>query len=162
VQYIEKLIVKEQRKLYIVMEYCENGDMAQLIKKCKVDKDFVAEDVIWKIFMQILLALQECHSSRPDKHVILHRDLKPSNVFFDMHNNVKLGDFGLCRILSAESQYAHTGVGTPYYMSPEQIQEANYDHKTDIWSLGCVLFEMVALRPPFQASNHLELARKIL
>jgi len=79
-----------------------------------------------------------------------------------MNNNVKLGDFGLCRILSAESQYAHTGVGTPYYMSPEQIQEANYDAKTDVWSLGCVLYEMVALRPPFQATNHLELARKIL
>lgn len=50
-QYYEKIINKEQRKLFIVMEYCENGDMAQLIKKCKVDKDFVAEDVIWKIFM---------------------------------------------------------------------------------------------------------------
>lgn len=145
------------------MEYCENGDMAQLIKKCRAEKDFVAEDVIWKIFMQVLLALNECHCKRADKqHVILHRDLKPGNVFFDQHNNVKLGDFGLCRILSAESQYAHTNVGTPYYMSPEQIKEANYDAKTDIWSLGCVLYEMVALRPPFQATNHLALARKII
>lgn len=75
---------------------------------------------------------------------------------------MKLGDFGLCRILSAESQYAHTNVGTPYYMSPEQIKEANYDAKTDIWSLGCVLYEMVALRPPFQATNHLALAKKII
>ena len=145
------------------MEYCENGDMAQLIKKCRAEKDFVAEDVIWKIFMQVLLALGECHSKRDDKlHVILHRDLKPGNVFFDQTNNVKLGDFGLCRILSAESQYAHTNVGTPYYMSPEQIKEANYDSKTDIWSLGCVLYEMVALRPPFQATNHLALAKKII
>jgi serine/threonine protein kinase len=55
-----------------------------LIKKCRVEKDFVAEDVIWKIFMQVLLALQECHTSRPDKpNVVLHRDLKPGNVFFD-------------------------------------------------------------------------------
>lgn len=113
--------------------------------------------------MQVLLALGECHSKREDKqHVILHRDLKPGNVFFDQNNNVKLGDFGLCRILSAESQYAHTNVGTPYYMSPEQIKEANYDSKTDIWSLGCVLYEMVALRPPFQATNHLALAKKII
>jgi len=88
-----------------------------LIKKCKAEKDFVAEDVIWKIFMQIILALKECHD-RPDGK-ILHRDLKPGNVFFDVGNNVKLGDFGLCRMLSAESQYAHTNVGTPYYMSPE-------------------------------------------
>ena len=85
------------------MEYCENGDMAQLIKKCRAEKDFVAEDVIWKIFMQVLLALNECHSSKDGTPVILHRDLKPGNLFFDKNNNVKLGDFGLCRILSAES-----------------------------------------------------------
>ena len=145
------------------MEYCENGDMAQLIKKCRAEKDFVAEDVIWKIFMQVLLALNECHTATEEKpHVILHRDLKPGNLFFDKNNNVKLGDFGLCRILSAESQYAHTNVGTPYYMSPEQIKESNYDAKTDIWSLGCVLYEIVALKPPFQATNHLALAGKII
>ena len=70
--------------------------------------------------MQVLLALSECHTKKDDRQtVILHRDLKPGNVFFDTGNNVKLGDFGLCRILSAESQYAHTNVGTPYYMSPE-------------------------------------------
>ena len=112
-----RIILKQQKRIFIVMEYCENGDMAQLIKKCKAEKDFVAEDVIWKIFMQIILALKECHD-RPDGK-ILHSDLKPGNVFFDVGNNVKLGDFGLCRMLSAESQYAHTNVGTPYYMSPE-------------------------------------------
>lgn len=142
------------------MEHCENGDMAQLIKKCKYDKDYVAEDVIWKIFLQIILALKECHNRKEGK--ILHRDLKPGNVFFDIGNNVKLGDFGLSRILSQESQYALTNVGTPYYMSPEQINEAQYNEKTDIWSCGCVLYEMVALRPPFEASNHLALATKII
>jgi NIMA (never in mitosis gene a)-related kinase len=130
------------------MEYCENGDMAQLIKKCKNEKDIVAEDVIWKIFMQIILALKECHNHKT-LGKILHRDIKPGNVFFDSNNNVKLGDFGLSRILSAESQYAQTNVGTPYYMSPEQINEHSYDEKTDIWSTGCVLYEMVALKPPF-------------
>ena len=108
----------------IVMEYCENGDMSQLIKKCKAEKDFVAEDVIWKIFMQILLALRECHSRAIQGSKILHRDLKPSNVFFDQHNNVELGDFGLSRIIKCDStdpqeEFAHTNVGTPYYMSPE-------------------------------------------
>lgn len=75
--------------------------MAQLIKKCKLEKDYVAEDVIWKIFMQIILALMECHERKGAK--ILHRDIKPGNVFFDIGNNVKLGDFGLSRILSQES-----------------------------------------------------------
>jgi NIMA (never in mitosis gene a)-related kinase len=121
----------------------------------------VAEDVIWKIFMQIILALKECHEHKI-LGKILHRDIKPGNVFFDANNNVKLGDFGLSRILSEESQYAQTNVGTPYYMSPEQINEASYDEKTDIWSTGCVLYEMVALKPPFLASNHLALATKII
>lgn len=142
------------------MEYCENGDMAQLIKKCKAEKDYVAEDVIWKIFLQIVLALRECHHRKEGK--ILHRDIKPGNLFFNAENNVKLGDFGLSRILSQESQYAHTNVGTPYYMSPEQINEAQYNEKTDIWSAGCVLYEMVALKPPFEATNHLALAKKII
>lgn len=83
------------------MEYCENGDMAKLIKKCKAEKDWVAEDVIWKIFMQMVLALKECHERKDGK--ILHRDIKPGNFFFDIGNNVKLGDFGLSRILTSES-----------------------------------------------------------
>ncbi len=96
-----RIVDKETKKIYIVMEYCQNGDMAQLIKKCKVETDYVAEDVIWKIFVQIILALKECHNRKEGK--ILHRDLKPGNVFFDIGNNVKLGDFGLSRILTSES-----------------------------------------------------------
>ena len=97
----------------------------------------------------------------------MHRDLKPSNVFFDSNNNVKLGDFGLSRIIKSESSdkneaMAQTNVGTPYYMSPEQINELEYDEKTDIWSLGCVIYELVSLIPPFTAGNHLALAQKIL
>jgi NIMA (never in mitosis gene a)-related kinase 2 len=84
------------------MEYCENGDMAQLIKKCKNENDYVAEDVIWKIFMQIIMALKDCHHNK-EHGKIIHRDIKPGNVFFDVNNNVKLGDFGLSRILSTES-----------------------------------------------------------
>ena len=99
-----------------------------MIKKCKAEKDFVAEDVIWKIFMQILLALRECHYRGIPGSKILHRDLKPSNVFFDSNNNVKLGDFGLSRIIKCDAQdpkeFATTNVGTPYYMSPEQIHES--------------------------------------
>lgn len=141
------------------MEYCEGGDMGLVIKKCKKDKDYIAEDVIWKFFMQIVLAISACHQRTEGK--ILHRDIKPGNVFLDGHNNVKLGDFGLSRILSKETQYASTHVGTPYYMSPEQIIETNYNEKSDIWSTGCVLYEMTALKPPFEAANQLALAKKI-
>jgi NIMA (never in mitosis gene a)-related kinase len=154
-----RIIDKKKSRIYIVMEYCEGGDIGQLIKKCKKDKDFIAEDVIWKIFMQIMLAIAECHLRSEGK--ILHRDIKPGNFFLDAQNNVKLGDFGLSRILSKEAEYASTHVGTPYYMSPEQIKESVYNEKSDIWSAGCVIYEIAALRPPFEAQNELKLAMKI-
>jgi len=159
VRYYDRLIDKQKAKIYIVMEYCEGGDMGQLIKKCRRTKDYIAEDVIWKIFMQISLALNECHH-RPGG-TVLHRDLKPGNIFLDSNTNVKLGDFGLSKILSDESQYAQTHVGTPYYMSPEQIKESKYNEKSDIWSAGCVLYEIASLHPPFEAANQLALAMKI-
>ena len=96
-----RIIEKEQKKIYIIMEHCAGGDMTKLIKRCKQDKDYVSEDVIWKIFTQIILALNECHNRKEGK--ILHWDIKPGNVFFDIENNIKLGDFGLSRILSDES-----------------------------------------------------------
>ena len=83
------------------MEYCENGDLAHLIKRLRKDKDFVQEDVVWKIFMQILLALRECHYRGLPGMKVLHRDLKPSNIFLDSNDNIKLGDFGLSRIIKA-------------------------------------------------------------
>jgi NIMA (never in mitosis gene a)-related kinase len=93
--------------------------------------------------------------------MILHRDLKPGNIFFDAEMNVKIGDFGLSKIMGPDSMYAHTHVGTPYYMSPEQINNARYNEKSDIWSLGCLIYELTALHPPFQAKNDLALAMKI-
>lgn len=122
-------------------------------------EEYIAEDVIWKIFTQLILALHECHSYKDGK--ILHRDLKLSNVFMDAENNVKLGDFGLSRVLTNSDNFAISNVGTPYYMSPEQIEELHYNEKSDIWSLGCFLYEISALSPPFEASNHLSLANKI-
>lgn len=91
----------------------------------------------------------------------MHRDLKPGNVFFDGNGNVKLGDFGLSRMMGDESVYAYTHVGTPYYMSPEQISDQRYNEKSDIWSVGCVVYEFAALRAPFEATNQIQLAMKI-
>ena len=86
-------------------------------------------------------------SQNPQK--ILHRDLKPGNIFLDGNSDVKLGDFGLARVMNQESQFAFTHVGTPYYMSPEQIHDQKYNEKSDIWSLGCIIYELCALHPPF-------------
>ena len=79
----------------------------------------------------------------------------------DDKQNVKLGDFGLAKGVSGQSQFAQTYVGSPFYMSPEQCNEQGYNEKSDIWSLGIILFEMANLAPPFQANNHLALALKI-
>ncbi len=79
----------------------------------------------------------------------MHRDLKPGNIFLDLNSDVKLGDFGLARVLNNESQFAFTHVGTPYYMSPAQVYDQKYNEKSDIWSLGCIIYELCSLHPPF-------------
>jgi len=112
------------------------------------------------VLAQLTLALLECHQ-RKEGNKVLHRDLKPGNVFFDAEENVKLGDFGLSRMMNDESVFAFTHVGTPYYMSPELIQESRYNDRTDIWSAGCVMYELLSLRAPFEATNQIQLAQKI-
>ena len=159
VKYYDRIIDKENTKIYIVMEYCPGGDLNQLIKRCRKSKQYINEDTIWKIFAQVVSALYVCHTNKSG--VILHRDIKPSNVFLDNENNVKLGDFGLSLQLNKELNFAYSNVGTPYYMSPEQVDENKYNEKSDIWSLGCFLYELTALHPPFEAHNHLSLALKI-
>eukprot|EP00762_Andalucia_godoyi_P006198 ANDGO_01701.mRNA.1 putative serine/threonine-protein kinase nek2 len=160
VRYYDRIIDRERKIIYIVMEFCENGDLGAYIKKTKKEGGYIAEEVIWRVFSQILLALKECHG-KEDSNVILHRDLKPANIFLDGQRNVKLGDFGLARILSKSSMYAHTNVGTPYYMSPEQVNDRAYNEKSDIWSLGCLIYEIAVLAPPFEASNQIALAMRI-
>lgn len=99
VRYYDKIVDKKNTTIYIIMEYCAGGDLSQLINKCKQSKQYIPEDFIWKMLMQIVLALFECHR-RKDKKMILHRDLKPSNIFLDDKENPKLGDFGFAKALS--------------------------------------------------------------
>lgn len=159
VRYFDRIIDRDRKKIYIVMEHCSNGDLAALIKKCRRERIYLDEETIWRCSMQLICALKECHN-RSDGSV-LHRDLKPGNVFLDSANNVKLGDFGLARVLSKSSMFAHTNVGTPFYMSPEQVNETPYNQKSDIWSLGCLIYELCALTPPFEAQTQIALAMKI-
>jgi len=158
VRYYERIIDRSNAILYIVMEYCSRGDLAELIRRCRRKRIFVDEQVIWKILTQLALAVRDCHRS---DGIILHRDIKPKNVFLDEENNAKLGDFGLSCVLSKRSRFSHACVGTPLYMSPEQVTGRNYNEKCDIWSLGCLIYELAALNPPFVASNQYDLIDKI-
>lgn len=159
VKYYDRIVDRKEATVYIIMEYCSGGDVGSFLKKSKKTKEYISEEVIWKVFSQVVSALAECHYRKGGK--ILHRDIKPANIFIDAQNNIKLGDFGLSRLMNEDSEFAQTHVGTPYYMSPEQIQEAKYNEKSDIWSAGCLLYEMAALHPPFEAANSLSLAFKI-
>ena len=159
VRYYDRIIDRNNSTLYLIMEYCQCGDLATLIEKNRKDGRMVEEAFAWKIATQIISALKECHSNVGK--TILHRDLKPANVFLDSNMNVKLGDFGLARVLQHDTSFAQTFVGTPYYMSPEQMNNMSYNEKCDIWSLGCLLYELCALKPPFTAINQRELSAKI-
>jgi serine/threonine protein kinase len=112
--------------------------------------------------MQIVYALYECHRRKDkDKKLILHRNLKPENIFLDEKMNIKIGDFGFAKEVNPQTQYANTYVGTICYMSPEQLNEQNYNEKCDIWSLGCIIYELTSLELPFKADNTFNLAKKI-
>uniref|UniRef100_A0A3Q2CD91 Serine/threonine-protein kinase Nek2 n=1 Tax=Cyprinodon variegatus TaxID=28743 RepID=A0A3Q2CD91_CYPVA len=161
VRYYDRIIDRTNTTLYIVMEYCEGGDLASLISRCIKERRYLEEQFILRVMAQLSLALKECHRRSDGRATVLHRDLKPANIFLDVKQNVKLGDFGLARILNHDTSFAKTFVGTPYYMSPEQINRMSYNEKSDIWSLGCLLYELCALSPPFTAYNQRELAEKI-
>ena len=163
VKYSDRIVDKQTTKLYLIMEYCSNGDLARFIKINKNRNNFIDEEFIWKVFAQIVLALKECHQRCNNGMLqpILHRDIKPANILLDSNMNIKMADFGLAKQLNGRGDLASTNVGTPYYMAPEVISEKDYDDRADIWSLGCLLYELCALHPPFDASNAVSLALKI-
>lgn len=93
---------------------------------------------------------------------VIHRDIKTQNVFLTGSKTIKVGDFGISKVLESTTQVAMTVVGTPYYMAPESCQSEPYTSKSDVWALGVILFELCALKQPFQADNLLGLVFKIV
>uniref|UniRef100_A0A8C5BCH7 non-specific serine/threonine protein kinase n=1 Tax=Gadus morhua TaxID=8049 RepID=A0A8C5BCH7_GADMO len=153
VQYKESF--EEAGCLYIVMDYCEGGDLFRKINSQR-GGPFPEEQVLdW--FVQICLALKHVHDRK-----ILHRDIKSQNIFLTKHGAVQLGDFGIARVLNSTVELARTCIGTPYYLSPEICENKPYNNKSDIWALGCVLYEMCTLKHAFEAGNMKNLVLKII
>ncbi|XP_038182636.1 serine/threonine-protein kinase Nek1 isoform X9 [Arvicola amphibius] len=153
VQYKESF--EENGSLYIVMDYCEGGD---LFKRINAQKGALfQEDQILDWFVQICLALKHVHDRK-----ILHRDIKSQNIFLTKDGTVQLGDFGIARVLNSTVELARTCIGTPYYLSPEICENKPYNNKSDIWALGCVLYELCTLKHAFEAGNMKNLVLKII
>ncbi|XP_032874184.1 serine/threonine-protein kinase Nek1 isoform X3 [Amblyraja radiata] len=153
VQYKESF--EESGCLYIVMDYCEGGD---LFKRINTQKGILfPEEKILDWFVQICLALKHVHDRK-----ILHRDIKSQNIFLTKDGTVQLGDFGIARVLNSTVELARTCIGTPYYLSPEICENKPYNNKSDIWALGCVLYEMCTLKHAFEAGNMKNLVLKII
>lgn len=144
--------------LYIILELAGGGDLSRLLSYFSSKGTHLSEGSIWKFFSQVSDALAHMHEKR-----VMHRDIKPANIFVTSDGVPKLGDLGLGRFFSNRTQDAHSLVGTPYYMSPERIKESGYDFKSDIWSMGCLLYEMAALQSPFfgEKMNLYSLCKKI-
>lgn len=156
VGYYKHHLNKATAELRIVMEYCEGGSLASFISTFRQEKRRIPEEAIWKTFTQLVIALLCIHPSS-----ILHRNIKPSNIFLDADRNVKLGDFAFARRLDPEELFSATVLPTTNYMSPEQVKTGIFSKKTDIWALGCLLYEMCTLQPPFLGENEFETARLI-
>ncbi|CAL8468644.1 g8184 [Coccomyxa elongata] len=129
----------------IVMELCQDGDLDGFLR-AQGGKHLSEEEIMNK-FVQICLSIHYVHNKG-----LIHRDLKTCNLLLD-GGIIKLGDFGISKVMSAEQNAAQTMVGTPYYMSPEILKGKGYGPKTDVWALGCILYEMCCLRKAFEAPN---------
>lgn len=147
----------QNSRLHIVMEYADAGDMAHAISQKRVSKSRFSRQEVLGMFAQCCQGLEHTHA----RH-ILHRDLKSQNIFLTKAGVVKLGDFGIAKVLDHTTAKAASRVGTPYYVSPEVCDGQCYNFKADIWSLGVVLYELAALEPPFQANNLVTLFLRIL
>lgn len=141
----------------ILMDYCEAGDLTKQIEQAKRTRKPIAETQVLKWFTQAILSLKYIH----DRH-ILHRDLKPQNFFLSKSGSLKMGDFGIAKVLDCTLAVARTQIGTPYYLSPELCQEKPYTTPSDIWAMGCILYEMCALKVPFDGASIAKLVDSIV
>ena len=144
--YREAFYDQNSKTLNIVMEYADDGDLSTKIKKYIKKNLYFDEKTIWSTLIQILKGLKYLHKSD-----IIHRDLKSANIFLTKKGVVKIGDLNVSKIIG--KSMAITQTGTPYYASPEIWNDHPYDYKCDIWSAGCIIYEMASLKMPFRGTS---------
>ena len=155
IAYKESFYDEKNETLNLILEYANGGDLHSKIKEHKSTKSYFKEKTIWSIFIQMLIGLKNLH-----EHNIMHRDLKSANIFLMKNGIVKLGDLNVAKILKNELLYSQTG--TPYYASPEVWSNQPYNFKSDIWSLGCILYELCSLKLPFKGNNFKEVYNNVI
>ena len=144
----------KSNKLVLILEYLSGGDLAEFIKNR--NGQYIPQQQIEIWILQLCLALKHSHD-----HKIVHRDLKTSNIFMDDMNNLKLGDFGLAKNLIGSKQNLKGFTGTPLYLAPESISQGLCSFKSDIWSLGLIIYELCSLNNPFYCTSYPELIQRI-
>ena len=154
--YKEAFWNEKNKTLNIVMEYCDDGDLETKIKNMKRNRQRFEESLIWNYAIQIIGGLKALHDKK-----ILHRDLKSANIFLKKENNqCKIGDLNVSKVMK-DNFLINSQLGTPTYSSPEVWQNKPYSYKSDLWSVGCIIYEMCSLRPPFKGKNYEELCNNI-
>jgi NIMA (never in mitosis gene a)-related kinase len=155
ISYKEAFFEEDDKSLCLVMEFADSGDLHQRILRCRKRSVRLNENFIWSILIQVTQGLKALHDFG-----IFHRDLKSANVFLNKDGTVKLGDMNVSKV--SKDGFLKTQTGTPYYASPEVWQDMKYTNKSDIWSLGCVIYEAITLRPPFNADDMEGLFQKVM
>lgn len=155
ISYKEAFFDKNDQCLCLIMEYANSGDLSQNIKSYVKKRTKISEKNIWSIFVQITQGLKALHDLG-----VFHRDIKSANIFLKKDGSAKLGDMNVSKV--SKDGFLKTQTGTPYYASPEVWKEKKYTNKSDIWSLGCVLYESITLKTPFDGNNMNELFENVI
>ena len=141
-----------------MMQLADSGDLLKMIQDRKKRKVHFRESQVWRVLIETVYGLRAMHELK-----IMHRDIKSANIFLNRNNHgnmpeggnlyqAKLGDMNVSKV-TGNRGLNYTQTGTPYYASPEVWRDEPYGFKSDVWSLGCVIYEMLALRPPFSAKD---------
>ena len=144
----------KDNNFYILMEYGGNSDLKKFIEGYKDRETYIDEKVIKDIIIQICHGLKDIHNAK-----IIHRDLSPDNIFINENNKIKIGDFGIATIINESNDSINEQIGKIYYTAPEVENGRPYNTKVDIYSLGCIIYELFTLNEYFKDKNYKKVAK---